>query len=249
MSKTYKQFINETLGKSYDVDHSYGPQCWDYVSGIYFPWIGGKIIHCGQTGYVKDIANQRYSNGILDFCDDIGFQTDMKPGDVAIWTNCPECPYSHIAIYDHDYGQSDVYFAGQNQPKPYVTIKKISVVGIIGVFRPKIFVQDDEGYKPTPDQMLQIGSMVISDPFELEAINYKKNTGYNKKIGGWFPLADVDEVEPAKDGKLDQIVHTGSIVQFNHGLPMRVTGIAAGNVITLDALSYPVRADLFTEIY
>jgi hypothetical protein len=123
------------------------------------------------------------------------------------------------------------------------------VVGIIGVFRPKIFAQDDEGYKPTPDQLLQIGSMVISDPFELEAINYKKNTGYNKKIGGWFPLADVDEVEPAKDGKLDQIVHTGSIVQFNHGLPMRVTGIAAGNVITLDALNYPVRADLFTEIY
>ena len=43
-----------------------------------------------------------------------------------------------VAIYDHDEGQSKVYFCGQNQKGGQkVTVERIDVSGIIGVFRPK----------------------------------------------------------------------------------------------------------------
>ena len=246
--KSAEQFIKDTMGKAYDVDGAYGAQCWDYVSGVYFPYIGGKTISCNQTKYVKDIANGRYWNGILDFCDDIGFNTILKKGDIGIWTNCPACPYSHIAIFDYDYGSQNVYWAGQNQPRPYVTVAKIPLAGLIGIFRPKIFADEKPGDepKPTKDQVLNIGSKVISDTFEIERFDYGRDLGYSSKVGGWFPLADVDEVE-GNDGKLDQIVHIGSRVQFNKGT-MTVTGMTYGNIVTVDKLPYMINADCLIEV-
>ena len=248
-AKSPEAFIRDTMGRAYDVDGAYGPQCWDYVSGVYFPYIGGKIISCRQTGFVKDIANGRNWNGILDFCDDIGFNTILQKGDVGIWTNCPACPYSHIAIFDYDYGSYNVHWAGQNQPMPYVTDAKIPLAGLIGIFRPKIFAdhepQDDE-LTPTKDQVLRIGSKVVSDKFSIEKFDYAKNLGYSSKVGGWFPLDDVDEVE-GNDGALDQIVHVGSLVKFNKGV-MSVTGMTYGNVVTVNKLDYMINADCLIEI-
>lgn len=254
-TKSPEAFIRETMGNSYDVDNFPQPnkwQCWDYVSGVYFPYIGGKAIHCSQTGYVKDIAFGKNWNGILDFCDDVGLHEELKIGDVCIWNNCPACPWSHIAIYYYDHGQYDVHFAGQNQPAPYVTNEPISVVGIIGVFRPKIFAdhkeddKDQDTHKPTKDQFLTRGSLVVSATFKIEKIDAAKNLGYSRAVGGWFPLDDVDEVD-AIDGALDQVVHVGSSVKFNKGV-MRVTGFAYGNIVSVDKLGYLINADCLIEI-
>lgn len=216
MAKSYKSFKNTYLGQKIDLDGFPAQQkyqCWDGANK-WFLYVGGKIIHCGETGYVKDIANQRKTNGILDFCDDIGLEATLQPGDICVWTNCTACPYSHIAIYDHDDGQDSVYFLGQNQPYPYMTVTKIPVQGIIGVFRPKMLAEQ----KPAPvtkpcDQILTVGSKVQSYGFYIQKINYLKDWGYNDWVGGWFPLAHVDEVD-ARDGKKDQIVHIGSGVAF-----------------------------------
>lgn len=218
---SYLDFKNRVLGRKIDVDGfpAWQPyQCWDVVSGTYFPYIGGHVINCRQSGYVKDIANQRNSNGILDFCVDVGLTAELQPGDICVWTNCPACPSSHIAIYDHDDGQNAVYFLGQNQSVPYVTIARIPVGGIVGVFRPKIF----NGKSPTPapgpkprkpDQILTKGSKVTSWGFYVQKIDYINDTFYNDWVGGWIPAADVDEVD-AGDGKLDQYLHVGSGVAF-----------------------------------
>ncbi len=146
-TKSYQEFKDKYLGKHVDVDGfpaNQPYQCWDLVCGVYFPYIDGKVIHCRQSGYVKDIANQRDTNGILDFCVDVGLKETLQPGDICIWGVCAACPYSHIAIYDHDEGQDKVYFLGQNQPTNYVNIIQLPVSGIIGVFRPKMFVGKKE---------------------------------------------------------------------------------------------------------
>lgn len=220
MAKSYSDFKSIYLGHSVDVDgfpknNIY--QCWDLVCGKYMPYIGGKVIHCGLTGYVKDVANQRKTNGILDFCVDIGLEATLQPGDICVWTNCSETPYSHIAIYDHDDGQNAVYFLGQNQPYNYVNVKKLAVSGIIGVFRPKIFVN----VKPTPvvkkaDQILTKGSKVTSYGFRVEALRYRNGRWEMKNswVGGWFPTAFVSEVD-THDGKKDNILHIGSGVAFD----------------------------------
>ena len=220
MGKSYNQFKRNTLGQKVDLDgypvqQKY--QCWDEANK-YFIYIGGKRIHCSRTGYVKDIANQRETNGILDFCIDIGLKATLQPGDICIWGDCPACPTSHIAIYDHDNGQDEVYFLGQNQPWPWVNIWKLPVQGIIGVFRPKIFANEKPAVKPVtkaPDQLLTVGSEIESYGFYVEKIDYEKKWIYNKWIGGWIPWSLVDEVD-SRDGKKDQVLHIGSGVAL-HG--------------------------------
>lgn len=246
--KSYAAFKAKYINKRVDVDgfpKNQPYQCWDIVSGLYFPYIGGSVIHCGESGYVKDIAHQRKVNGILNFCVDVGLQATLQPGDICIWTNCVACPYSHIAIYDHDNGQDHVFFFGQNQPNTYCTVTEIPVAGIIGVFRPKKFIK----VKPAkaPDQILTVGSIVVSNGFYIERINYQKDWGYNSYVGGWFPLSDVDEVD-RRDGKQDQIVHIGSGVAFNKG-NMKVTQVDVKNDrVKVNKLSYWIKSRCLTEV-
>lgn len=217
MPKSYSNFKASHIGLRIDLDGfpvNQKFQCWD-LANKYFLYIGGKKIHCAKTGYVQDIANQRATNGILDFCDDIGLHTEMQPGDIVVWKPIsPHCPYSHIAIYDHDNGQDEIYFLGQNQPYPWVTVQRIPWQGIIGVFRPKVF-NHKEVTPGKPDQILTVGSKVTSYGFYVERLRWK-NGGwqmYNAWVGGWIPTKDVDEVD-ALDGKKDQILHIGSGCAF-----------------------------------
>lgn len=57
----YQQFKNEVLGKAYDVDGAYGPQCWDGFA-VYCQKLGYPVINCTTTGYVKDLWVNRHSN-------------------------------------------------------------------------------------------------------------------------------------------------------------------------------------------
>ena len=248
MAKSYADFKATYIGKSVDVDGfpSYNIyQCWDLVSGLYFPYIGGKIIHCGQTGYVVDIANQRKTNGILDFCVDVGLKATLQPGDICIWKKCSACPYSHIAIYDHDNGQDKVYFLGQNQPFNKVNIRQIDVSGIVGVFRPKIFVNQKPVKKP--DQILTVGSKVVSNGFYVERLRYRNKQWelYNTWAGGWIPTKDVNEVD-AHDGKKDNILHIGSGVAFPGTYTVSKVNVKQ-NIVYLKELGYWVKSRCLIE--
>lgn len=137
---TYEQFKNQVLGKCYDIDGYYGAQCWD--GGMkYLIDLGYKAIHCTTSGYVKDIWNNRKTNGILNYCNEV---TVMQPGDIAVfrevagWT-----PYSHIAIFDHDAGDGYGWFLGQNQGgvNGAFNLCKLPYSATFGTaFRPKCFV-------------------------------------------------------------------------------------------------------------
>lgn len=256
---SYADFKNKFLGRKVDVDGfpaNQPYQCWDLVSGVYFPYIGGHTISCRQSGYVKDIANTRATNGILDFCKDVGLQAELEPGDICIWTNCAEAPYSHIAIYDHDDGQNAVYFLGQNQPYAYVNIIRMPVSGIIGVFRPKVYNGKNPEPAPAPkpkktDQILRVGSKVTSWGFYVQKMDYIHGTFYNDWVGGWIPWDDVDEVDSG-DGKLDQYIHVGSGVAFAKKFGrMTVTGLKVINgrwCAKLDKLNYWVSCACLNEV-
>lgn len=132
----YSEVKAAVLGRAFDIDGYYGPQCWDGVFYVAENYLNGKRCHCGITGYVKDVAVQRSTNGILSWCRDVGLKAALQPGDICIWGNCAACPDSHIAFYDHDNGQNQVFFLGQNQGGYGFTVKQIPVSGIIAVFRP-----------------------------------------------------------------------------------------------------------------
>ena len=253
MSKSYSDFKKKHLGLRIDLDGfpvQQKFQCWD-LANKYFLYIGGHKIHCGQSGYVKDIANQRATNGILNFCDDIGLKAEMQPGDIVVWTNrSPHCPYSHIAIYDHDNGQNEIYFLGQNQPYPWVTVQRIPWQGIIGVFRPKIFNHKEVTPAPAkrPDQILTVGSVCTSWGFYVERMRWK-NGGwqmYNSWVGGWIPCKDVDEGD-ALDGKKDQILHIGSGCAFHGTLTVGAVNVKEDTAY-IKELGYWVKCRCLNEI-
>ena len=250
--KSYANFKSMYLGKSVDVDgfpkeNPY--QCWDLVSGVYFPYIGGKKISCTLTRYVVDIATDRQKNGILDFCVDVGLKEILQPGDICIWGKCPACPLSHIAIYDHDEGQGAVYFLGQNQPFNRVSIKQIDVSGIVGVFRPKIFINQKPTPSPKkPDQILTVGSKVQSHGFYVQRLRIKNGHWqmYNDWVGGWIPTAHVHEVD-ARDGRKDNILHVGSGVAFDGTLTVSAINVKK-NQAYLKELGYWVYSRCLNEV-
>ena len=122
--RTPRQWYDLTIGKSYDTNHAYGDQCWDYFD--YFcreiGFTGSR--HCSITNFVGDLwllrdsANYHY---YTDF-DYITNPNDFKTGDWIFWSK-------HVAMY-YDGKQ-----LGQNQPNPYVTLKDMNWNGILGAMR------------------------------------------------------------------------------------------------------------------
>ena len=109
---SYNDFYNTHLDRAYDVDGYYGAQCWDGYAE-YCRYLGVPYAHCTTSGYVKDIWNNRKSNGILNYFDEV---STMKAGDVAVFKEVAGVtPYSHIAIFDSDAGGGYGNFLGQNQ--------------------------------------------------------------------------------------------------------------------------------------
>lgn len=111
MSK-YTDFKAQVLGKGFDVDGAYGAQCWDGYA-YYCKFLGVPYANCTTSGYVKDIWNNRHSNGILNYFDEVSV---MEPGDIAVFKEVAGVtPVSHIAIFDSDIDGVNGDFLGQNQ--------------------------------------------------------------------------------------------------------------------------------------
>lgn len=135
---TPHEYYLSVNGKKIDMDGYYGGQCWDLYAH-YMKTLGYKYANCTTTGYVKDIWNNRKTNGMLDSCIEVSVNA-MQDGDIAVWGNCDACPKSHIAIFRKDNGNGTGIFLGQNQSGQYVDQKSFIYTGIIGVFRPKCYV-------------------------------------------------------------------------------------------------------------
>ena len=108
----YKTFKSKWMNKGTDVDGAWHFQCWDSFA----QWCidnGVPYINCTVSGYAKDLWEQRQTNGILKYFDEVEM---MEEGDVAVfkevagWT-----PVSHVALFDSDAGEGFGWFFGQNQ--------------------------------------------------------------------------------------------------------------------------------------
>lgn len=132
-------FYLERINKGVDVDGAYGFQCWDLFA--YFCKLAAyPIIRCTQSGYAKDIANQKKSNGMLTNFIEVSVGS-MQDGDWVIWGVSPATPYSHIAMFRKSNGNGTGVFLGQNQGGKQVASQiNLPYAGILGVFRPKVYV-------------------------------------------------------------------------------------------------------------
>lgn len=109
--RKYKLFQDEVLGYGFDIDGWFSWQCWDGYAK-YCVWLGVPFANCTVSGFVKDIWEQRYTNGMLDYFDEV---ENMEEGDVAVFMETELTPVSHIAIFAGDIDGTQGWFLGQNQ--------------------------------------------------------------------------------------------------------------------------------------
>ena len=140
--------LNTDGDHSYYADNQLHHNCWDGYAQ-YCKWLGVPYANCNVTGYVRDLWEQRASNGMLNNFDEVEV---MQPGDVAVfkvvsgWT-----PYSHVAIFDSDIDGAYGWFLGQNQNGEPTNPNGGSAFNLVKLpywttyqtaFRPKHFPED-----------------------------------------------------------------------------------------------------------
>lgn len=116
MTLIYNSFRDSRIDKGVDIDGHFGWQCWDGYAD-YCNYLKVPYANCTVSGYVKDIWEQRKSNGILKYFDEIEL---LEKGDIVVFKEVAGVtPVSHIAIFDRDLGNGYGLFLGQNQLGKY----------------------------------------------------------------------------------------------------------------------------------
>lgn len=135
-----KQFIDQTKGKSYDMDGAYAEQCWDY--GDYFWYTQtGRSLSTGGTGCARGCWTSlaaRRANAGKEF-ELITDKSKLKYGDWAIFG---EGDFGHIGIVTAiNLGKNTVKLQSQNQGliRNRVTSETWSLNTFLGAFRYKGF--------------------------------------------------------------------------------------------------------------
>lgn len=220
----YQDFKNEVLGKGFDIDGMYGYQCWDGYAQ-YCKWLGVPYANCTVTGYVRDIWEQRQSNGMLNNFDEVEV---MHPGDVAIfkvtqgWT-----PYSHVAIFDSDIDGTYGWFLGQNQNGSPVHPDGGSGFNLLRLpywttyptaFRPKHFPED----KPKPEEVkleATVTKRILSkNDIVLDVASYQQDNlqGTTSQAGTRNTFVKATEGTGYKNPKMSGQVNTSDVKGYYH---------------------------------
>lgn len=143
---TYSIWKANTLGRAFDLDGSFGCQCWDYAS-LFWRNVGFPAGYplTGVNGYAYECWTvSRYANADSQFTL-INNKQSIQTGDIIVLNAGSLNPAGHIAFADEDYNGTDyIYAIGQNQggtPDPSggtpVTRNQIGLDQFLGAFRYK----------------------------------------------------------------------------------------------------------------
>jgi len=153
---SFTEYRNSRLGRSVEVDGFYPFQCWDqYADQCKF--YGVPYANCTVTGYVRDIWEQRHSNGMLKYFDEVPFD-QCQPGDIIVFQPRNMTPYSHIGTCASGNHAGQVLVLGQNQGSSVINEVWLPLTDSYPtVFRlkPKKPSQLDGNVKPVNDMNLK----------------------------------------------------------------------------------------------
>lgn len=134
---TYQEFRDATLGNGYNVDNTYGNQCWDFCALLYWQY-GLTLITKAGGGTAADCWNvSRAANSVPPFISLEG-KENIKRGDILVWNSNAFSTTGHIAFADEDYRGNEINCLGQNQGQGSLAgsnITEISLNNFLGIFR------------------------------------------------------------------------------------------------------------------
>lgn len=140
------KWINEHMGKIYDIDGAYGIQCVDLYK-IFLKEIGypNPTRAIGGNGWAESIWYNRDALGLSEYFDYI--VGELQVGDIVLWgRGSRECPDSHVAMYAGDDDGNRGIFFGSNQGTAHSpgNLLSISCEGTLGALRYKGFTKGEE---------------------------------------------------------------------------------------------------------
>ena len=134
---SYDSFRSDALnranqGLGYDVDGTYGYQCWDLAAEL---WMHIQEFEDGnlwpKTGpqlYAEEIWTVSRTQNAGSSFDLINSIFELKRGDVIVLGVSPISSTGHIAFCDENYSGSLMRLLGQNQVNPSITLGHIPTV-------------------------------------------------------------------------------------------------------------------------
>lgn len=159
---TYLEWKTETLNNGYDVDSTYGCQCWDFASlfwyNVGFPQ-GYPLITSSSAYTMWNLREQNKAYNGTEYFDLIYNLDEVKQGDIIVYNYFSGNPYGHVGFADEDYATwhannpSSYEFPilsenNQGYPDPaggaYVNVHGYDTRLFLGAFRYKGWIQ------PTP---------------------------------------------------------------------------------------------------
>lgn len=162
---SYDAFRNEVNGNGYDVDGSYGNQCYDGAAVMLYSATGRKL-STGGTGAARgcwEVASARKFNAGTEF-ELITDKTQIKRGDMVFWTNNSQ--WGHVGFADENYnGTNYIKVLGENQKGngsgyPF-TIVNLSLNTFLGAFRYKEWIFKEES-KPVAKPIVATGITLVA---------------------------------------------------------------------------------------
>lgn len=103
---TYAEWKANTNGNGYDIDGSYGCQCWDFASlfwrNIGFP-IGYPHITSSSAYTMWALRDQNISYNGTQYFDLIYNLSDVKQGDIIVFNYNSYNQWGHVGFADQDY--------------------------------------------------------------------------------------------------------------------------------------------------
>ena len=122
---SYDAWKNATNGNGYDADGSYGCQCWDFAAEFWwnvgfpqgYPLAGGT-----EYAYmVWDDRNSNISYGSITYFDLVYNASEIKKGDIIVFSPTGLNPAGHIGFADVNYGD---WTPDPNQPYEFPVLSE-----------------------------------------------------------------------------------------------------------------------------
>lgn len=155
---SYYEWKTTTINNGFDVDGSYGCQCWDFVSlfwyNVGFP-PGYPLITASSAYTMWNLREQNISYNDTTYFDIIYNLADVKQGDIMVFNFTSYNQYGHAGFADQDYstwtGGFEFPILSENNggtPDPaggaYVNVHGYDTRLFLGAFRYKGWIS------PTP---------------------------------------------------------------------------------------------------
>ena len=217
--KDFQEFIDITLGRKIDTDgfpKEQPYQCVDlakYFNECYNP---GFQVYCSKTGYAKDWATEKNSNGLLNHFIETAINNMIK-GTLVVWGECRVAPHSHIGFFVRDNGNGTFQCLQQNAPYPYVTLSNITYDGIIGAFIPNQLLNNSKAEYINIPEWIKIRNIYNSAGVQFATLKPQKFGGLTYKIIGY------EEKNEDRFAKIRTVSYGDAYVKITDSTPITDT--------------------------